>query len=467
MAEHFLQYFRCPDFLAAFRTVGPLAERAGFFHWGQDAICYGRAARGQAVSGETSHVSYDAEHDLAVRDSLPCLPFDPEEVVENLQRERYSAHFRGSGRRSNGLVRRLYYTLRPLLSVPVRKHLQKIHLRHWDKIPFPNWPVDFTVDRLHRKRLAHAMKAQGIDRVPFIWFWPDNFTSCVILTHDVEEPAGRDFCGELINLDAAFGFRGSYQVVPEERYQVSEDYLDSIRSQGCEVNVHDLTHDGRLYAEYAEFLRRAELINKYGRAFDSRGFRSGILYRNADWYDALDFLYDMSIPNVAHLDPQRGGCCTVFPFFIGKMIELPLTCTQDYTLFHILNDYSCDLWKRQIDLIRSQYGLISIISHPDYVIDLRARNVYADLLRYLADLRDRTPLWAPLPRQVAEWWLQRSQMRIVRAAGEWRIEGPGAERARIAYACANDGDVTYTFADSCDIVCGADQSSTRIAAVPE
>jgi hypothetical protein len=28
----------------------------------------------------------------------------------------------------------------------------------------------------------------------------------------------------------------------------------------------------------------------------------------------LCFAYDMSIPNVAHLDPQRGGCCTIMPF---------------------------------------------------------------------------------------------------------------------------------------------------------
>ena len=119
-------------------------------------------------------------------------------------------------------------------------------------------------------------------------------------------------------------------------------------SRGFEVNVHDLKHDGRLYADHREFLRRAERINNYVREFGAEGFRSGILYRNADWFDAFEFSYDMSIPNVAHLDPQRGGCCTVMPYFIGKIVELPLTCTQDYTLFNILEDYSIELWKKQI-----------------------------------------------------------------------------------------------------------------------
>src|SRR5580700_9910875 len=104
----------------------------------------------------------------------------------------------------------------------------------------------------------------------------------------------------------------------------------------------------------AEFLRRAKHINLYGLKFGAEGFRSAVLYRNLDWYDALEFSYDMSVPNVAHLDPQQGGCCTVFPYFIGKVLELPVTATQDYSLFHILNDYSTSLWKRQISLIQAK-----------------------------------------------------------------------------------------------------------------
>ena len=89
--------------------------------------------------------------------------------------------------------------------------------------------------------------------------------------------------------------------------------------------------------------------------------------RNQEWYDALDFNSYMSVSNVAHLEPQRGGRSTVMPFFIGRILELPLTTVQDYSLFHILGDYSIDLWKRQIDLIRERNGLISFITHPDYL----------------------------------------------------------------------------------------------------
>ncbi len=345
----------------------------------------------------------------------------------------------------NALVRKAYYLLRPYLSVPVRRHLQKLHLRGWDKIPFPMWPVDCTVERVHQKLLALLMKAQGVETLPFIWFWPEGFNQCIIMTHDVEDPAGRDFCPQLMDLDESFGFRSSFQVIPENRYAVSRSFLDSITSRGFEVNVHDLKHDGRLYADRAEFLRRAKRINDYAREFGAEGFRSGILYRNADWYDAFEFSYDMSIPNVAHLDPQRGGCCTVMPYFIGNIVELPLTCTQDYTLFHILGDYSIELWKKQIALIKNNYGLISFVAHPDYLITARAQAVYKALLSYLADMRDAGETWTPLPRDVAAWWRERSQMRLVLDGDQWRVEGPGKERACVAYASVVGDTVAYTF----------------------
>ena len=167
------------------------------------------------------------------------------------------------------------------------------------------------------------------------------------------------------------------------------------------------------------------------------------MYRNIDWYDALDFSYDMSIPNVGHLDPQQGGCCTVLPFSIGKILELPVTTTQDYSLFHILNDYSIRLWKEQISLIREKHGLVSFIIHPDYIIAKRARRVYAELLQYLSELRSQRQVWIALPREVAAWWRLRSELTLVKAGGSWRIEGSGKDRARLAYATLVDGKLAY------------------------
>jgi len=153
-----------------------------------------------------------------------------------------------------------------------------------------------------------------------------------------------------------------------------------------------------------------------------------------DWYDALQLAYDMSVPNVAHLDPQRGGCCTVMPYFFGETLEIPVATTQDYTLFHLVNNYSLELWKAQIDSIVTRNGLVSFIVHPDYVIEEKARGVYRNLLTFLRELGWRQRMWFALPGEIDHWWRARGEIRIVGQDGNWRIEGEGAEHAKLAFA---------------------------------
>jgi hypothetical protein len=288
-----------------------------------------------------------------------------------------------------------------------------------------------------------SIDAKGVDKVPFVWFWPDGASSCVTMTHDVETEAGRDYCPELMNVDDAFGVKAAFGIVPEERYEVSTGLLDAIRNRGFEVAVQDLNHDGRLFDNREEFLRRANLINRYGREYRAKGFRAAVLYRKPEWYDALDFSFDMSIPNVAHLDPQHGGCCTVMPYFIGNILELPVTTTQDYTLFHVLNELSIDLWKTQIDLILKKNGLLSFIVHPDYIIEPEKLSIYEALLGCLRAFAEKIPIWFALPCDVDSWWRARSKMSVVNEGGSWRIEGDETKRAVLAYAKTVDGKLVY------------------------
>ena len=225
---------------------------------------------------------------------------------------------------------------------------------------------------------------------------------------------------------------------------MSEKYRDSIRQRGFEVNVQDLNHDGRLYNDRDEFARRAVQINEYGQRFGASGFRSAILYRRQEWYSDLNFSYDMSVPSSGHLEPQRGGCCTIMPYFVGKMLELPLTTTQDYSLFNYLRNFSIDLWKREIDLLLEQNGLISFIVHPDYIIKERENHIYQQLLAHLDSLRASKNLWVAAPGDIDRWWRQRLKMELVSDGDGWRVEGAGSERARVAYASEKDGKLVFT-----------------------
>lgn len=433
-------YYRVNE-LGLGRVCAPRpAGETGFFRFGAAPICYGHSASGVSASLENAQL-YDASKNVRLTDCKVQLPFDPEEIVENLRTERYVKHLLAKRGRlvDHPLVRKGYYAVRDLMPVAVRKHLQKVYLGGWRNLQFPNWPVDFTVDTIHEQVLRLAMEASGAQRVPFIWFWPNGAPNCLIMTHDVETSVGRDFTSELMDIDESFGFRSAFQVIPEKRYEVTDEYVRVMRERGFEFNIHDLNHDGQLYQDRELFLQRARKINEYAKKFGASGFRAGVMYRNLDWYDAYDFSYDMSMPNVAHLEPQRGGCCTVFPYFVGKILEIPLTACQDYSLFQILNDYSIDLWKTQLDLIRSRNGLMSFIAHPDYLISPSARKVYESLLAHLRHLVDREKIWMALPGEVNWWWRARSEMRLVQNGTSWEIEGPESERARVAYATL-DGD---------------------------
>ena len=444
MNQTFLDYYRCPESFTNFTLTRELSADSGFFLFGEDVLCYGSSSFGYRA-GEVRPNLYDTAGDVAIDGALQ-LPFDPTEITENLRCERYLRNSHGGGGSSpfGRAVRHAYYSLRPAMPVAFRKHLQRLRLRDWDKLPFPRWPVDRTVDDILERLFVLALKAHAVEQIPFIWFWPEGAPSCAILTHDVETLAGRNFCSRLMDLDDSVGIKSSFQIVPEKRYPVPTSFLDGIRERGFEINVHDVNHDGSLFASREVFFRHAARINRYGREFAAAGFRSGGLYRNPEWLGALDFSYDMSFPNVAHLDPQGGGCCTVLPFFIGNIVELPLTATQDYSLFHILNDYSIDLWTRQIALITEKHGLVSFIVHPDYVMEKRARETYQRLLDYLVQLRADGRLWIALPGQVDQWWRERSQMTVVRDGSRWRIEGKGNERARLAFGTLVGDKLTYT-----------------------
>jgi hypothetical protein len=246
-----------------------------------------------------------------------------------------------------------------------------------------------------------------------------------------------------MDLDESYGMKASYQVIPEERYVVSDEYVEGIRRRGCEFNIHDLNHDGHLYRERSEFERRAAGINGYARRFNARGFRAGSMYRRQEWYDVFEFSYDMSVPSVAHLEPLRGGCCTVMPYFVGKIVELPLTTTQDYSLFHILNDYSTELWKTELELILANNGLMSLLTHPDYLIDARGRGVYESLLADLRTMIVREKIWAALPSDVDLWWRARSRMTLQPSGDGWTVAGPEKDRARVAYAALDGARVVY------------------------
>lgn len=411
-----LEEFRCPDHLLGFKNHDEPSS---------SAVCPGVSSNDCASDG--SSLSTDLSY-----------------VIDNLRLERYSR-----SRNRHRIARTIYYLFRPILAVSTRNSIHRAVFRNRCK-EFPTWPLDCSVETILDSWMRSAIHASGLSKIPFIWFWPDGYGAALMMTHDIEEEAGAAQCRALIDVDDSFSVPASFQVIPEGRYGGVEELIAQIRDRGCEVNLHDLDHDGRLYQDLRQFEERANKINVYAQRYGTKGFRAGSMHRNQDWFHLLNIEYDMSVPNVAHLEPQAGGCCTVRPYFVGDVLELPLTTVQDHGLFYILKAQSIDLWKQQIELICSHHGLISFIVHPDYLVNGSERRMYFELLQHISNLRVERPIWVALPNDVNTWWRRRAQMQLVKTPAGWEVKGEGSERARIAYAQLDDGRLSYRIGKQAD-----------------
>jgi hypothetical protein len=440
----FLDYYGCLAEFARFQVREGVGREEGFFAFGS-AICYGSSGANQP-----SHASPEQLADVSAtseirRDGI-ALAFNPTEVADNLRWERYWPT--GSDDR---WLRSLYYLVRPALPFPVRQSIHRSVLSRRLRTPFPRWPVECSVELVFEGLMEQVLRARQGAEVPFIWFWPDGHQAALMMTHDVEHELGATHCDMLMDLDDSVGLKAAFQLVPEIRYECFEKLIADVRARGFEANLHDLDHDGRLYEDLGKFQRRAERINGYAKKYRLNGFRAGAMHRNQQWFELLGFQYEMSVPNVAHLEPQAGGCCSVSPFLVGNLLELPLTTAQDYGLFYILQQNSIDLWKQQIETIRSHHGLISFIVHPDYIVRPRERGLYRQLLTYLAETREEQDAWWALPGEINLWWRQRAGLRLSASGNAWRIEGPGKERARVAYARLENGKLEYRVEGSANL----------------
>ena len=101
------------------------------------------------------------------------------------------------------------------------------------------------------------------------------------------------------------------------------------------------------------------------------------------------------------------------------------------------------MWKEQIAEIVSRNGLITILTHPDYLGEGRARAVYTELLGHLTRMREEAKVWLTMPGEVDRWWRSRAAMRLIADGRGWRIEGPDSHRARLAYASLEEDRLVY------------------------
>lgn len=263
-------------------------------------------------------------------------------------------------------MRNLYYTLKPILPRGIRIGLRQIRAGLKRKLHRHDWPI-----------------CETAATPPANWpGWPDGKKFAFILTHDVEGPAGVAKCRQLMELERSMGFHSSFNFVPEGTYALPKELRDELTSNGFEIGVHDLHHDGKLFRSRKNFATDAQTINRYLKEWGAVGFRAGFMLRQLDWYHDLEIQYDASTFDTDPFEPMPDGARTIFPFWIKAPVtstdsnrqsqrkgytELPYSLPQDSTLFFILRETTPSIWLNKLDWVAQHGGMALVNVHPDYL----------------------------------------------------------------------------------------------------
>ena len=320
------------------------------------------------------------------------------------------------------LRHRIYYRLKPFVPRFIRLGIRRWFAARKRKEVRDIWPI-----------------VPASERRPGNWLgWPDGKQFALVLTHDVEGKAGLRKCRELMRLEQDLGFCSSFNFIPEGDYKVPPDLRDELESNGFEVGIHDLKHDGRLFLSRREFGRKATRINRYLRNWNAAGFRSAFMLHKLDWLHELSIQYDASTFDTDPFEPQPDGRHTIFPFWVpapgvqksganrlgasqkpsstagmlrAGYVELPYTLPQHFTLFLLLRQQTPNIWLRKVAWVATHGGMALVNVHPDYLCFDGATpkameypsTHYKALLEYVSR-HYKGLFWNTTPRNVAQFF---------------------------------------------------------------
>ena len=371
-----------------------------------------------------------AEWDTAVRAAAAHLP--PAVTAAGLDLDTLLVNTLGEGQFGPGhwelgALKRAYYGVKPLVPRRLAVLLRRLYRASMTRSADLGWPIEPGYARFLWEVAQQIRNLRRQPALPFIHFWPEGHRYAFVITHDVETGEGQQLARELAELDASYGFHSSFNFVAED-YRLDLDLIEELRERGFEVGVHGVHHDGRAFCSRAEFLRQAQRINRHLKRLDAVGFRTPLTHRHPEWMQALDVEYDLSFFDTDPFEPLSGGTMSLWPFTIGRFLELPYTLVQDYTLTAILKETTPRIWLQKVDFISAYHGLALVNTHPDYLKVGQTRRVYES---FLAAMRSRADFWNALPFEAARWWRARTTASSL-------AELPGA----VAGVIGEDGNIS-------------------------
>jgi hypothetical protein len=323
---------------------------------------------------------------------------------------------------------RLYYRVKPRVPRPLVRRLRRARWPAVARAARLSWPIEDRYRRFLWDTAGEALRLAGRDSGRFAFLWPRARTHAVVLTHDIESATGQAWAGRVADLEEGLGLRSAFNFVAAD-YAVDGGLVRDLQVRGFEIGIHGLRHDGRELATRAEFDRRAPLIAGRLAELGAVGYRAPLTHRHPEWMQALRIEHDSSFFDTDPFEPIPGGTMSLWPFLLGRFVELPYTLAQDHTLTEVLGERTPALWLSKTAYVGRWFGMALINAHPDYLI---RRDRWAMYEEFVEAVRARDGAWHALPRDVARWWRRRATTPTADlladpdvAMGDLRVDGRG------------------------------------------
>ena len=137
------------------------------------------------------------------------------------------------------MLRDTYYLLKPFIPRWVQISIRRKIITRKRSACGGCWPID-----------------ERAGRAPAGWSgWPEGKRFALVLTHDVETEKGQDKCRPLAELEMQYGFRSSFNFVPEG-YPVKSGLRRYLLENEFEIGVHGLKHKGNPFRSKRDFKAR-------------------------------------------------------------------------------------------------------------------------------------------------------------------------------------------------------------------
>lgn len=251
---------------------------------------------------------------------------------------------------------------------------------------FPRWPIDPSGDAL-RWLLGDRGAA-----------WPGGKGFAFVASHDVDSAGGMKLARKLLEVEARHGVPAVYSFVTST-YKIDKAFLRDVQAAGGEIAWHSDLHDNRIaFEDEAGIRRRIASARGFLDEFDVKGFRSPSLCRTPLLLKVASetFTWDSSVPDTG----PGGGCATVHPWRIGKMLEVPLTIPMDADLVFrkVGPEKWADAWIEKTKFVKDVGGVAMLCTHPEkhFSGSEPAWKAYDEFLKRVKEMDP----WVCVPREI-------------------------------------------------------------------